>query len=183
MPPPPATTVSDAELVEAARSGDHRAFAELLRRHDPRMRALAYKLLADRGRMDDALQEAYLKAFRALHRFKPGKDFGIWLYRITYNSCIDEIRRSRRAPVSTEDPVDPDATGPGPERIVTTSESVRAALADLPDDQRVTVVLVDGEGYDHREVATILGVAPGTVASRLHRARAALRRVLGEDLA
>ena len=178
--PSPATTLPDDELVEAARAGDHAAFAQLLRRHDERMRGLAFKLLADRARMDDALQEAYLKAFRALHKFKPGKDFGTWLYRITYNSCIDELRKSRRSPVSSEDPIDPDGTRPGPERVVTTAESVRAALEQLPDDQRITVVLVDGEGFDHRAAAKILGVAPGTVASRLHRARAALRKVLGD---
>src|SRR5687767_7002230 len=112
---PPTTTLPDTELVEVARSGDHVAFAQLLRRHDERMRSLAYKILTDRDRMDDALQEAYLKAFRGLHKFKPGRDFGTWLYRITYNACIDEIRRSRRSPVSTEEPTDPDSVAPGPE--------------------------------------------------------------------
>jgi len=132
--------------------------------------------------MDDALQEAYLKAYRGLPTFRPGSDFGTWLYRITYNACIDEIRRRRRHPVTTADPVDPVSPRPGPERVVSASETVRTALADLPTDQRVTVVLVDGEGFDHREVAKILGVAPGTVASRLHRARGALRRILGEEV-
>ena len=70
------TTLPDVELVELARSGDRSAFDELLRRHDSRMRGLAYKLMADRHRMDDALQEAYLKAYRALPRFRPGSDFG-----------------------------------------------------------------------------------------------------------
>jgi RNA polymerase sigma-70 factor, ECF subfamily len=176
------TTLPDVELVELARLGDRSAFDELLRRHDPRMRALAYRLMADRHRMDDALQEAYLKAFKALPRFRAGSDFGTWLYRITYNACIDELRKRKRSPLSSEDPIDPESGRPGPERIVSASETVRHALAELPVDQRVTVVLVDGEGFDHREAAQILGVAPGTVASRLHRARAALRRVLGEEV-
>jgi RNA polymerase sigma-70 factor (ECF subfamily) len=178
----PPTTLPDVELVELARDGDRPAFDELLRRHDDRMRGLAYRLMADRHRMDDALQEAYLKAFKGLHRFRAGSDFGTWLYRITYNACIDELRKRKRSPVSTEDPVDPISDRPGPERTVSASETVRSALAELPVDQRVTVVLVDGEGFDHREAAEILGVAPGTVASRLHRARAALRRVLGEEV-
>jgi RNA polymerase sigma-70 factor (ECF subfamily) len=176
------TTLPDVELVELARSGDRSAFDELLRRHDPRMRGLAYRLTADRHRMDDALQEAYLKAFRALPRFRAGSDFGTWLYRITYNACIDELRKRKRSPVATDDPIDPVSSRPGPERVVSAAETVRHALAELPVDQRVTVVLVDGEGFDHREAAEILGVAPGTVASRLHRARAALRRVLGEEV-
>jgi len=179
---PPSTALPDVELVERARSGDRTAFDELLRRHDVRMRGLAYRLMADRHRMDDALQEAYLKAFKALPRFRAGSDFGTWLYRITYNACIDELRKRTRSPLSTEDPIDPESGRPGPERIVSASETVRHALATLPDDQRVTVVLVDGEGFDHREAADILGVAPGTVASRLHRARAALRQVLGEEV-
>jgi RNA polymerase sigma-70 factor (ECF subfamily) len=175
-------TLPDVELVELARSGDRLAFDELLRRHDSRMRGLAYRLMADRHRMDDALQEAYLKAYKALPRFRAGSDFGTWLYRITYNACIDELRKRKRSPLATADQIDPESSSPGPERVVSAAETVRGALAELPVDQRVTVVLVDGEGFDHREAAKILGVAPGTVASRLHRARAALRRVLGEEV-
>lgn len=180
--PSSSTSVPDVELVEFARQGDRLAFDELLRRHDDRMRGLAYRLLADRHAMDDALQEAYLKAYRAMDRFRPGGDFGIWLYRVTYNTCIDELRRRKRSPVAKADQSDAASSRPGPERIVSASETVRSALADLPVDQRVTVVLVDGEGFDHREAAEILGVAPGTIASRLHRARAALRKILGEEV-
>jgi RNA polymerase sigma-70 factor (ECF subfamily) len=176
------TTLPDVELVELARLGDQSAFDALLRRHDARMRALAYRLMADRHRMDDALQEAYLKAYRALPRFRAGSDFGTWLYRITYNACIDEIRKRKRHPLSVVDPIDPTSGRPGPERTVSASETVRHAHSGLPIDQRVTVVLVDGEGFDHREAAEILGVAPGTVASRLHRARTALRGILGEEV-
>jgi RNA polymerase sigma-70 factor, ECF subfamily len=179
---PSATTSSDTDLVDAARAGDHHAFAQLMRRYDDRMRGLAYKLLADRSKMDDALQESYLKAFRALDRFKDGSDFGTWLYRITYNTCIDELRRARRSPLGRADAAEPVSGRPGPEREVTAAEAVRQALATLPPDQRVTVVLVDGEGFDNATAAKILGVAPGTVASRLHRARAALRAVLGDEL-
>jgi len=178
----PTDRSSDPELVELARRGDRGAFDELLRRHDDRMRGLAYRLLADRHAMDDALQEAYVNAYRGLARFKAGSNFGTWLYRITYNACIDEIRRRKRRPVADEDAGEGASGRPGPERVVSAAETVRAALAELPVSQRVTVVLVDGEGFDHQEVAKILGVAPGTVASRLHRARAALRRTLGEEV-
>jgi RNA polymerase sigma-70 factor (ECF subfamily) len=175
-------TLPDVELVELARAGDRAAFDELIRRHDARMRGLAFKVMADRHGMDDALQEAYLKAYRALPKFRPGSEFGTWLYRITYNACIDELRKRKRNPVAAADPVDPASGRPGPDRVVSASETVRGALEGLPVDQRVTVVLVDGEGFDHQEAAKILGVAPGTVASRLHRARAALRRILGEEV-
>src|SRR5690606_27023668 len=113
---------------ELARAGDRTAFDLLLRRHDDRMRGLAYRLLADRDRMDDALQEAYLKAYRNLHRFRAGSDFGTWLYRITYNACIDELRRRKRAPLAPDDAAEQESPRPGPERIVSASEAVRGAL-------------------------------------------------------
>jgi len=175
----------DGLLVERVLAGDRHAFAEVLRHHDDRLRGLAYKLLGgDRHRMDDVMQEAYVQAFRSLARFRRDAELGSWLYRIVYNACIDELRRGARRPV----PVDPGASASdhatpraGPERIVSAADAVTRALAALPDDQRVTVVLVDGEGVDNITAARLLGVAPGTIASRLSRARAAMRRALGEE--
>lgn len=179
------TLERDVDLVDRILDGDREAFAEVLRRHDDRLRALAYKLLGgDRHRMDDVLQEAYVRAFRALPRFRRDADLGSWLYRITYNACVDELRRSRRRP----EPVDiaeaawgPPSGAPTPERVVGAADTVTRALAALPFDQRLTVVLVDGEGFDNVTAARILGIAPGTVASRLSRARAAMRTALGEE--
>jgi RNA polymerase sigma-70 factor (ECF subfamily) len=174
--PPSSATYTDIELVELARSGDRPAFDELLRRHDERMRTLAYRLLADRAAMDDVLLDTYLEAYKTLPGLRPGKDFGGWLYRLTYNNCVDEIRRRRK---DGRDRASAAAgLGDGP---VTTSEIVRQALAELPAAQRVTLVLVDGEGFDHHEAADILGVAPGAIASRLYRARTALRRRLWDE--
>lgn len=132
--------------------------------------------------MDDALQDAYVRAFRGLGGFRSDADVATWLYRIVYNSCIDELRRGRRRP----EPVDVTAWeapsgGPGPERTVAAADSVLRALAALPEDQRLTVVLVDAEGFDNARAAELLGVAVGTVASRLSRARATMRRVLEAD--
>jgi RNA polymerase sigma-70 factor (ECF subfamily) len=166
----------DATLASRARAGDRRAFTVLLRRHDPTMRRLAYRMLADATAMDDVLQEAYVKAYTALPGYRDDSRFGTWLYRITYNACIDEIRRRRRRPAPAAEPLDVPSRQAGPERTVTAAETVRRTLADLPPDQRATVVLVDGEGFDHQTAARILGVAPGTVASRLSRARHTLRR-------
>jgi RNA polymerase sigma-70 factor (ECF subfamily) len=170
-------TYTDVELVERARQGDRPAFDELLLRHDDRMRGLAFRLVAHRQGMDDALQDAYLSAYRGLPTLRPGSDFGRWLYRITYNSCIDELRRRKGSPATGEED-DPTGPAPGPGPSVSTTEAVRQALAELSPGQRVTVVLVDGEGFDHHAAAEILGVAPGTVASRLYRARTKLRRSL-----
>jgi RNA polymerase sigma-70 factor (ECF subfamily) len=154
----------------------------LVRDHDERLRGLAYKLLGgDRDRMDDALQDAYLRAFAAFPRFRREADPGTWLYRIVYNACIDELRRtdspiSRPRPdaVARDDDDDDDDEGDDEGDDAAT---VRA-LAALPVDQRVTVVLVDGEGFDSVAAARILGVRTATVASRLSRARASMHEAL-----
>jgi RNA polymerase sigma-70 factor (ECF subfamily) len=177
-------SASDADLVERVLAGDRGAFTEVVSRHDDRLRGLAYKLLGgDRHRMDDVLQEAYLHAYRALGTFRLDAHLGSWLYRIVYNACIDELRRTKRRP----DPIDltdrtwePPSNGTGPERAAVSADSARRALAALPDDQRITVVMVDGEGLDNQTVAKLLKVAPGTVASRLSRARATMRLHLEE---
>ena len=171
----------------AAQAGVSRRdeFTLLVRRHDGRMRGLVSKMLAaDRSRVDDVLQDAYVRAYRALPDFRGEADLGSWLYRVTYNACIDELRRARRRPVPVDTAApgwDRAGTAAGPERQVGAAEAVARGLASLPDEQRVTVLLVDGEGFDSVTAARILGVAPGTVASRLSRARATMRLVLQEE--
>lgn len=166
-----------------AREGDAEAFAIIIRHHDERMRGLAFRLLGDRELMDDALQEAYLHAFRALPEFRGEAQLSTWLYRIVYNACVDEIRRrdrtrkleERALAVAVQDPVD--HTEP-----VERASVVRAALRALPPEERAVAWLVDGEGLGYREVAAILGLAEGTVASRLSRARESLREALAGEL-
>jgi RNA polymerase sigma-70 factor (ECF subfamily) len=181
------TGATDGQLVERVLGGDRAAFTEVVRRHDDRLRGLAYKLLGgDRHRMDDVLQDAYIRAYKGLSTFRRDAHLGSWLYRIVYNACIDELRRSKRRPDPvdvTEVAWDQPADSTGPEGRVTDVDAARRALAALPDDQRITVVMVDGEGLDNRTVARLLDVAPGTVASRLSRARATMREHLGEDVA
>jgi RNA polymerase sigma-70 factor, ECF subfamily len=171
------------DLVVRAVAGDRDAFTAHVRQHDGRLRALAYQLLGgDRNAMDDALQEAYLRAFRALPGFRHDADPGSWLYRITYNACIDELRRARVRPAPVDAEAHEPASGPGadPGAVVAERDATLRALRALPDEQRVTLVLVDGEGFDNLTAARILDVAPGTVGSRLSRARATVRRILEE---
>jgi RNA polymerase sigma-70 factor (ECF subfamily) len=169
----------DARTFARARRGDDRAFTALVRHYDDGLRALAFRLLGDRTRMDDALQEAYVKAYRALPRFRGDSSPGTWLYRIAYNACLDELRRTR-------DVVELDAVreraGYGGDAVETISnrEALASALAELPPEDRAAVLLVDAAGFDYRAAAEVLGIPEGTVGSRLNRARAALRRALGD---
>jgi RNA polymerase sigma-70 factor (ECF subfamily) len=151
-------------------------FTELVRRYDDGLRALAFRLLGDRERMDDALQEAYLQAFRALPRFRGDASVGTWLYRIVYNACLDELKRGRRViPLeSLRDRADPRPT----EEALWLRRDLAAALDELAPADRAAVLLVDAQGFDYATAAEGLGVPAGTVASRLKRARSRLRRAL-----
>lgn len=172
------------DVLARAKAGDRQAFTEVVRHYDHRLRALAYRLLGDRAAMDDALQEAYVKAYRALPGFREDAGLGTWLYRITYRACIDLQRReSRRRTGTTEwSPPPANAAGPAADPAATAANrtDLQRALAALPVDQRAAVLLVDAEGLDYDAAAAVLGVAPGTIASRLSRARAALRAALAE---
>jgi RNA polymerase sigma-70 factor (ECF subfamily) len=163
------------------RSHPRHEFDAIVRRHDAGLRALAYRLLGDRDRMDDALQEAYVRAFRALPQFRGDSDVGTWLYRIAYNACLDELRRARQVvPLdSIREHADP---RPDASETIPARRELALALAQLPPEDRAAVLLVDAQGFDYRSAADVLGVPEGTIASRLNRARAQLRRFLDDDL-
>ncbi len=172
---------ADPGLLERARLGDREAFAALVLVHDAGLRALAYRLLGDRERMDDVLQETYLRAFRALPRFRGAAALGTWLYRIAYNACLDELARVRAAPSLTLEQEHERLDGrPDPADTVSGRAELAEALARLAPIDRAAVLLVDAQGFDYASAAEVLGVPVGTVASRLSRARRALRRALGE---
>ncbi|HEV7535789.1 MAG TPA: sigma-70 family RNA polymerase sigma factor [Acidimicrobiia bacterium] len=170
------------DLLGRAKAGDQQAFTEIVRHYDHRLRALAYRLLGDRGGMDDALQEAYVKAFRALPAFREDAALGTWLYQITYRACVDHQRREGRHRPDDASGPEPAATGASadPAGTAAARTDLARALAALPVDQRAAVLLVDAQGLDYDAAAAVLGVAPGTIASRLSRARAALRATLAE---
>ena len=165
--------LSDRAIVERVQRGDYGAFSELVGRHDRRLRTLAGRLLRNPERVDDALQEVYIKAVRTIGRFRGDANVGTWLYRITYNTCMDELRRRR--PVLFDHDFDPPSIEPGPAERYATASQVAHMLARLSPDLRATVVLVDGYGLDYADASRLLDVARGTVASRLHRARRHLR--------
>lgn len=169
---------SESELVQLAVGSDVAAFTELVQRHDRLLRAYAYRFLAcDFALMEDVLQDAYLKAFRNLSRFRGESAFGTWLHRIVHNSCVDAIRR-RRDTTTAELTLD---SGVDHVESLVTRVDVTNALRRLPAIQRGVVLLIDIHGFDYRNAATVLGIPVGTVRSRLARARETLRKALRES--
>lgn len=169
-------------LMQAAIDGDSAAYREIVLQFDSGLRALAFRLLQNRDRMDDVLQEVYLKAFRSLAGFRKEARLGTWLYRITYNACIDELRRAGKQEWVEFDDQSHGEVGSDPIGDITDRLLVDEALSRLSPGHRAALVLVDGQGFDYRAAGEVLGVAEGTVASRLHRARQAMHQLLSEGI-
>ncbi len=183
----PAST-DDEALVRAAQRGDVDAYNRLVRTYERQAYAVALRLLRRPELAEDATQDAFIQAYRALDTFRGGS-FRAWLLRIVTNRCYDMLRSAtRRTADSLDDQmfeVEPHwssiAAPDDPVARATQAELGRlleSALGALPDDQKLTVVLCDVQGYAYEEAAEIMGIALGTVKSRLSRARATLRDAL-----
>ena len=182
----------DALLLEAALSGDRRAFGELTVRHQARSLALATRLLGSRDEAHDAVQEAALRAYQALGSFVPGRPFYPWFYRILRNGCIQRLRsRKVRRSISLHlgAPEDdglfdwPDARTLRPEDLLARSEvgeHIAAALVRLPPADAEILILKHFDGLSYKEIAEALSIPVGTVMSRLHTARRRLRNQVPE---
>jgi RNA polymerase sigma-70 factor (ECF subfamily) len=178
--------VSGDSLLERARRGDLAAFNGLVEEHQAIVYNVCMRMLGTPAAAEDAAQEAFLSAWRNLATLR-GDQFRAWLLRIAANACRDELRRRSRRPATSledafedgmPDPADPD---PLPEASLLNAElrgGIQAALLELPEDQRLTVVLCDLQGLEYDEIARATGANIGTVKSRLSRGRARLRALL-----
>jgi RNA polymerase sigma-70 factor (ECF subfamily) len=169
------------DLVERAMAGDHDAFAELVRSSTGRLFAAARLILRDDERAEDATQEAFVAAWRDLSALRDPDRFEAWLHRLLVRACYREARRERRfslveARVRLIEPVEPDRTADLADR-----DRLEAGFRHLDTDQRTLIVLCYYLGLEPVEAAEALGLPHGTVKSRLHRARQALRAALEAD--
>jgi RNA polymerase sigma-70 factor (ECF subfamily) len=180
----------DDLLIRRARDGDTAAFGELVERHQTRIYAVCLRILADPEEARDAAQDAFITAFRKLRQFRGDAAFTTWLHRIAVNACYDALRRAKRRPLphAVDTAVDDRTPEPGPpspdpaDEIAGTVDVIRA-LASIPEDFRVVLVLADVEDLPYEEIARALEIPVGTVKSRVHRGRIALGRALsGEPL-
>jgi len=164
-------------LVQAAQEGDAEAFSALVRLHQRRAYAVARAIVLTHEDAEDAVQEGFLHAYRALERFLPGQPFGAWLYRIVTNAALDLVRRRK---VRDADQLSETVALPfrDPGEADELRRRLTTALERLGERQRAVIVLHDVEGFTHGEIGGMLGIPEGTARSDLHHARTALRRVL-----
>ena len=169
-----------AELLAACRRGDRRAFEELVELTHRRVYSLAFRLTGDRAEAEDVSQEAYLRMFRGLAGFREEARFETWMHRIVTNCAISMLkRRGRFGDVLVEEPEDlpvPDTTAP----LLAERDSLTRALDELPEGQRIAVLLKDVYGLSCKEIGEEIGIEEGAVKVRLHRARKRLRELLDE---
>ena len=177
---PPAVSTADAEraLVLAAQAGDAQAFSGLVRLHQRRAYAVARAIVLSHEDAEDAVQEGFLHAYRALERFRPEQAFGAWLHRIVANAALD-IARRRKVRDADELPETISSPFRDPAESAELRGRLRSAMAQLAERQRSVLVLHDVEGFKHAEIGSMLGIPEGTARSDLHHARAQLRRLLG----
>ena len=177
MPKDAANGVSERDHVIAAQKGSEAAFAELVRLHHRRAYAVARAIVLSHEDAEDAVQDGFLHAFRALDRFRSDQPFGAWLNRIVANAALDLVRR-RKVRDADELPETVAMPFRDPGEAAELRNRLTEALTHLTDRQRSLIVLHDVEGFTHGEIGSMLGIPEGTARSDLHHARAALRRLL-----
>lgn len=174
--------VDEEALVELARRGDQQAFAELVRVHQHEVYTLAARIVADRDLAGDVTQDAFVRAWRAIPRFRGDARFSTWMHRITVNTAFTHReRRKRRRTEPLEVAREPEAEGLTPERagdVAGMRVELSRALASLPESLRAVVVLKDVYEWTHAEISEQLGISVTAAKVRLHRGRKRLRDIL-----
>lgn len=180
----------DLILIEGARAGDLGAFNDLVVCYQDLLYALVVRIVPDRDQAADAVQEAFFSAFRNLGAFRGGS-VRSWLSRIAINAAMDTQRLRKRRPADPYPELEDEAWQPptdaadDPVAVALRAErrrAIAAALSTISQDQRTAIVLFDVEGYDYADIAEMTGVSLGTVKSRIHRGRLALRERLADGM-
>jgi len=187
---------SEHDLIAALRAGEDEAYALLVRRYGGRLLAVTRRLLRSEADAEDAVQDAFLAAFRSIHGFEGNSRLSTWLHRIAVNAALMRLRTKRRHPETSidellpafgedglhrEQPIEWRGTDVKLERQET-REWVRAQIDRLPETYRTALLLRDIEELDTQETAELLGITPNAVKIRLHRARLALRELLDAQM-
>ncbi|MCF0234955.1 MAG: sigma-70 family RNA polymerase sigma factor [Thermoguttaceae bacterium] len=181
--------MNDEELIDKTLSGDKNAFGKLAQKYQDRVYNLALSIVGNSEDAMDVAQETFLQALAHLDKFRKSSSFYTWLYRIAYNGAVGLLRRRKKVAsldrLVEEAGVFCEARSESPDANVRREDDVatlREALAKLPDEYRQSIILREIDGLNYEEIAETLKIPTGTVRSRLHRARQALRESLGRRL-
>lgn len=186
--------MSETEYIKKCQAGDIDAFEKLVSLYENKILNYCYRMLGNRTDAEDATQEVFVKLYRFVNSFTGQSAFSTWLYKIASNVCLDMLRKSKKHADTVslhqqnsegeEFLLHVEDKGYTPYESAQMSEAQRvlfAALSALGEEQRRVVVLRDIEGLSYEEIAQITGTAPGTVKSRINRARQALQKILEKD--
>jgi RNA polymerase sigma-70 factor (ECF subfamily) len=182
--------MEENRLVERSKQGDEEAFGVLVKKYKTKVFNLAYSFTRDRETADDLAQEVFIKVYYALEKFKFQSGFGTWLYRIAINHFKDHLRKhAKEQHLSFEalgrEPAQPEDEIKKKERVQEAADRKKLlykALRSLPEKHQLILTLRDIQGQSYEDIAGILKLSPGTVDSRLHRARKMLRKKIAPFL-
>lgn len=176
-------SVVDGSVVARARTGDLDAFTQLLKENDGVMRSVGWRILGNRDALDDALQDAYLKAFSRLGDLRSNEGFRSWLYRTVETTCLDMVRReSLRRHENVESLYGVQSLTDDPAQLAVDRQRLHETLDRLRPEHREVLVLSIAVGMSHQEIATYLNIAVGTIGSRLNRAHIAVESLQQEAI-
>jgi RNA polymerase sigma factor (sigma-70 family) len=162
-------------LVSLSQQGDRAAFRQLYQQHVGRVYAVCLRLLADRSKAEDACQEVFVKVWQQLHLFRGDSSFSTWLHSIASRTAIDLWRQDKILRLASDEVPEQASAEPG------NSRELEQLILRLPHQARAVFVLFALEGYQHQEIAGLLGIAEGSSKSQYHRARQLLREWLDEN--
>ena len=173
----------DTDLVARLRGGDPRAFEELVRGYQHRVYGVALRMLHSPAEAEDIAQEVFLRVHRSIGEFRGDAKLSTWLYGIASNLCLNRLASASRRRMHLDEDVVMQAPSDVPDVTATLERSeveaaLHQAIAELPDERRLVIVLRDLEGLSYEEIGEVLALEPGTVRSRLHRARMDLKAKL-----
>mgnify|MGYP001118794884 FL=1 len=182
---------SEKDLVDRARMGDVEAFEQLIESCQKKVFNIAFRMIGNYDDANELAQEVFLKAFRSINKFKGDSLFSTWIYKVTANVCLDEIRRRKKRMVfSLDEDMEfndgevkrqiPDSS-PTPDITAETNEiknAVNKSIQELPEDYKSVIILRDIQGFSYDEISRIVNCPEGTVKSRINRARQALKKIL-----
>src|SRR6202158_494470 len=188
----PAAPLTEAEAIRLAQAGNAAAFEFLYRLHSRRVYALCLRMVGNPADAEDLMQEAFLQLFRKIATFRGESAFSTWLHRMTVNVVLMRLRKKALPVASLEEITEPDENGSGPRKDVGAADlrlsgavdrvNLERSIGKLPPGYRTVFVLHDVQGYEHNEIAGIMGCSVGNSKSQLHKARTRLRDLLQEEI-